>query len=870
MSESRPIAVRGVAFAMLFAISCSGGSGSSCGGAGCGSGCGSGTYEFPANDPNRPDAILQREVARARITQSFIDFIKPMLPDLIKASLGTAGNGIRIDANDVLHVPIPDTDLFDIGVAEARLRNGEALLWLDDLDTRLFLTFEPPNGVRLSMRNMRVGVMLDLKEDVAGTTSSCPVEGALGSGPVRHAAEITIDVLIEPGAGPDPDRNIDIDVTVDDIQLNDLEIDIGDYCGESECQDCLLEEPFGGNCLDPGGRCAECHVFCGGLTNGLASLVNGLVGVVRPLLNRVMRPIVQNFVNSAVADINGQPAKLETQIALSDLLPIEALKQANPFGVFIAPEVGKFPVVDRMNERGMEITVTGGAEAELADCIPPLDDFFEPKGPVPVLGGLDDRGRPYHVGFTMAQSMMNQLLYAMHRSGSLCIKLTSQDVKELAGGSFTLNASVLSLLASDLSKIATDTAPVIIQLKPRAAPLVDLGSGAVIGQDAMGNDVYDWLLKLGVQDLGIAFHVLVHDRYVRIFEVLSDISVGLNVTVLPDNKLQIAVGELKIDGFEETFNEILPNADFAQVLPTLIDLALQALLQRELTFDLDITDTLSNSLGGVPLYMRINEIKRDGPQEDYLTVTITFSDQPGANLMLVAETHARLADDAELIDAVDGITRASGHVKLVLGEPLIGTGVDLEYQVRVDGGLWQIARSPKNDGTLRIQDSRLLVEGEHKLEVRARYRDAYETLDPTPAELRVQIDTRAPIVRGELAHDGVLVMVSDAGSKASTLALRGRFDGGEWFDVALSPLDDHLAEARVPLAGVTATRLELVAIDPLGNESRIEKVSVGVAGLEPAPIEAEGGCACSTHSPQSGAPAALVLLLGALLLRRRR
>jgi hypothetical protein len=816
------------------------------------------------NDPNRPDAILQREAARARITQAFIDFIKPKLPDLIKSAAGGLGGGIRIDSNNILHIPIPDANLFDIGVAEARMRDGEALLWLDDIDQRLTIGFEPPNGVRLTLTNMRVGVMLDLKEDVAGTTSSCPIEGDLGPGPVRHAAEITVNALIEPGAGPDPDRNIDIDVTVDDVTINDLDIHVGDYCAESECQDCVLE-PFG-TCVDPGGRCAECHIFCGGITNGLASLITALLDRLRPLINRVLRPVVQNFVNSAVADINGQPAKLEMEIALADLLAIDAFKSANPFGVFAAPEVGKFPVVDRMNQRGMEITVTGGAEAILAECIPPLDDFFEPKGPVPVLGGLDDRGRPYHVGLTMAQSMLNQMLYAMHRSGSLCVKLTSEDVKALAGGSFTLNASILSLLASDLSKIATDTAPVIVQLKPRLAPTVDLGSGMLIGQNAQGNDVYDWLIKLGIQDLGIAFHVLVHDRYVRIFEVLSDISVGMNVTVLPDNKLEIAVGELKIDGFEEVFNEIVPNANFAQVLPTLIDLALQAFLTRQLTFDLDLTNTVSDALGGAPIYMRINELKRDGPAEDYLTLTMTFTDQPGAMLSLTANTRARLHESPELMERVDSVIRPTGRVRIE-----VGATPDLEYQARVDGGLWHVYRAPRPDGTIVIEDGKLLLDGEHKIEVRARYTGEHETLDPTPVEIAALVDTHAPSVTGELVLDRVTVNVTDGAGRPDTLTLRGRFDGGPWFDVPLTPLSDELAEGTVMLNGVDAWHLELVATDGLGNESRTERVVVGSEhGLAASDAPSAGGCACSASEARSGTWSLLFVIAALCVARRRR
>ncbi len=866
--------VRGGAIAVLFAISCSsgGGGGAGCGGGGCGSGCGSGTYQYPRADPNRPDAVLQNEVARVRITQDFIDFIKPQLPALIKAALN-GQSGMRVDANDILHVSLPDQDLFDIGVAEARIRDGEVLIWLDDLDQRIDLRFEEPNGVRLTMRNLRLGVQLDLREDVAGSDSSCPIIGDLGPGPVRHAAEITIGALIEPGAGPDPDRNIDIGITVGQIELNDLDLRVAGssvYCQEPQCMDCAVE--VFGNCIDPGGRCVECDIFCGGITNGLLSLVTALIDLVRPLINNILTPVVGNFVRSALADINNQPAKLETQVKLADLVPIDALGQAGPFGIFVAPEVGKFPVLNRGTGLGMEITMTGGAEAELADCIGTLDPFFEAKGPVPVLSGTDSSTRAYHVGMTIAQSMMNQLLYSMHRSGSLCLKLTSADVKELTGGGFTLNASVLSLLASDLSKLATDAAPVILQLKPRFAPKVELGSGEVTGVDANGNDIVDWLIKLQLREMGIAFHVLIHDRYVRIFEVTTDIGVGLNVNVLPDNKLQVAVGDLKIDNFLEVFNEIL-DADFAQVLPTLIDVALQALLQNELTFDLDITNTLSDALGGAPIYMRINDIFRDGANQDYLTLSLTFSDQPGAPLLGSTRTMARLAHRSELVDHIDGLARSTGRARLVVGEELpYDQQRALEYQVRVDGGLWRNWQAARPDGTIVVADPKLRLDRDHVLEVRARQKGDYQSLDPIGVKVQALVDTLPPTVVGELRGTGVAVTVTDLATPATALSLRGRFDQGEWFAVALVVDADGVASGRVDLTGVDAHVLELAASDALDNVSRVERVVVGRAALtagESTP-EAASGCGCATSGGAGDAAPFALLALAMLVIRRRR
>lgn len=859
------------AVSLLLSMSCGGGGG--CGGGGCG-GCGDGTYTFPTDDPNRPDAIIQNETVRVRVTQDFLDFVRPQLPEVIRLAFDQQ-SGINVDANGVVHIPLPNTDLFDIGVAEAQLRDGEALIWLDDLENRLDIRFEEPNGVRLSMTNLRLGVMLDLRENVAGTTSSCPIEGDLGPGPLRHAAEISVDALIDPGVGPSPDYDLDIRVNVGNVELNDLDVDVGDYCAESQCQDCVLDDPFGSGCLDPGGRCAECHVFCGAVTDGLLSLVTSLIDLIRPLLNDLIQPIVEDLVADALNDLNGSSAKVETQIAVADLAGIDALRAANPIGVFVAPEAGRFPVLDRGTGLGMEIDIDGGAEAPIADCIGDLDDFISTRGPVPELRGTDNMGRPYHVAATLASSYLNQILYAAHRSGSLCLKLGSADIRELTGGQFTLNASLLSILASDLSKLADDTAPVILELKPRQPGWVELGSGEVIGQDDMGNDVFDWLIKLRLEQLGVAFHVLMHDRYVRIFEVTTDVIVGLNVNVLPDNSLEIAVGELRIDNFVEEFNELFPNADFAEVLPTLLDIALGAFLNQALVFDVDLTDAVSDALGGAPIYMRVNEIFRDGVQEDYLTLTLTFSDSPTGNLSLSAETVAHLAHENDLLERLDGEIRPTGRVRLDVGERLSYTTQQaLEYQVRVDHGLWRVAMPARPDGTLHLADPKLKMPGKHAIEVRARFAGDYETLDPTPSVVEALVDPVPPRLAAEIGDTAVLARIDDHLTEdGSTLRLFARLDGVDWFEVPVTPKDERAAVAALDLATLgQAQAVELKAMDATGNESRIVRLRLGLSAAGEA-TEA-GGCACHEaalpHGHAEWPTVLAVMVLAALLLRRRR
>jgi len=885
---SKRMFLRVSAVAVFAIAACSGGAGGgSCGASGGSGGCGGGgcddpNYDYPRNDPARPDAVIIPEATRVRITQRFIDFIKPEIPNLILASAGSQA-GVNIDMDGIMHMPLPDQELFNVGIASAHMRDAELLIWLDDLDQRLDLQFETPNQIRLTISNLRVGISMDVREEIFGSDASCPIVGTLGSGNIKHAAEISVEAIIDPGVGPDPDRMFDIRTSIDDIALNDLSVRVVDssiYCQEAECRDCAVS--VGGTCLDIGGRCGECRTFCGGVTDGLLTVIGGLLDLFRPLINNILKPVIQGFIDDALGDINNQAAKLEMQVSLAELAGIDALKSANPFGIFAAPDPGRFPVIDRGTGNGLEITVAGGAEAELAPCIGALEPFNMPAGPIPVLGGTDSQGRPYHVGMTVASAFVNQMMYAVHRSGSLCIKLKSEDISELTGGQFSLNASVLSLLASDLSLVAKNAAPVLLQLKPKNQPLIDFGSGEVTGQDAMGNDIFDWLLKVNVEDMGLAFHVLIQDRYVRIFEVTMDVNIGMNIMVLPDNSLEVNIGELRIDDFDEVFNELLPNADFAMVLPTLIDLALQALISNQLKFNLDLTDTLSDALGGAPIYMRVNDIFRDGIQDDFMTLTMTFTSSRTTNLSLAADTFAQIHEDDGLHERLgEGQFKPTGRIRLNVGEALAYSDQQaLEYQIRVDRGVWRVLYPAQPDGSLYVAAPQLVLPGKHVVEVRARYANEYETLDPTPRELEVLVDPIAPEISAAMNEEGLLVTVDDMHSDAEDLKLFGRFDGeADWFVIELSPSSFEQGARALGQVALTEVgnheELQLRAEDAIGNQSKTIKVRVGMNALMASAhsTDAESSCSCASldsSSEKSSLPWLGGLLMMSLLLRRQR
>jgi MYXO-CTERM domain-containing protein len=256
---------------------------------------------------------------------------------------------------------------------------------------------------------------------------------------------------------------------------------------------------------------------------------------------------------------------------------------------------------------------------------------------------------------------------------------------------------------------------------------------------------------------------------------------------------------------------------------------------------------------------------------------MTMTSSPaGPNLMLAADTYASVHPTEDgLVERIDGRKLPTGRIRLNVGEGLPYTEqMALEYQVRVDYGLWRAARAPRPEGTLFIEDPKLKMPGHHLVEVRARYVGDYRSLDPTPAQIEVVVDPFAPQLRAELGEESVIVNVIDLDTRyIDKLELEARIDEGAWFDVAVMPWSEGLGRAELPYSGLEgADVLTLRATDPAGNESEIATIRLGLTEIEDE--RPAKGCACHDagvpHGHGEGVLAAIAALAALLLLRRRR
>lgn len=693
--------------------------------------CDGRTYDFPHDDPTRTDATVLENVGAVHITQALLDFLQPRTKVLLREGLvraGAARAGIRVDGDDVLHIPLPNTELFNIGgLAEVRLREGSVYLWVDDFVEKLRLRFDAPGRIRVDFRNVRVGLEAKAKQDLANATSACPIHSVLGPdgpGPLRHAGTISGEAYIALRVADTAQRNIVATTEVQRFELTDIDLGAApasEYCQEPECRDCALSQ--GGRCLDPGGPCGECLTFCGLVTEGLFSLTEALHDYAAPLINRRIEPIVRDAVRSLAEPLSEIVAQAEGALRLVELAETGVLRDVQPIGGLLAAEPGAPPLRGASAARGPLLSLAGGVEAPQSPCVPDIAPFRAAESPVPIPTGRDQMGRPYHFGVTVGQDYVHQLLHAVHRGGALCFRLTPEDVFTLSRGGVRLTADTLALGFPQLRAFTSKNAPFVIDLRPTQPARVEFGTGRLLRAD--DPESTDWLIKLSLPRYIASIYGLVQERYVRVLEVEMDIFAGLGLEILPEDQLQLVLGDLEVTNFTPTFDELLQEADipYEIILRGLVAVLLDSLLRETTILDLNVVDTVSDALGDFPLSLRINEIRRAGAKRDHLHLNATFVEARGP--LRVAETEASV-DDRDALG---------------LAVPADDT---LEYQVRVDGGLWWAFARPGADQRILLRDPKIQQPGRHRIEVRARRRGEPESLDPTPALLSYDVtDIRA-------------------------------------------------------------------------------------------------------------------------------
>ena len=518
-------------------------------------------------------------------------------------------------------------------------------------------------------------------------------------------------------------------------------------------------------------------------------------------------------------------------------------------------EVGKLPA------SGISLGMLGGAQGAAHNpCVP-----MRPSPTQPMVAKWSQfmsnvepgSSKQYHVGIGVHDSQLNQMAWAAFDGGALCLDVGTAQVAML--DSKTLGIVLPSM--ADLTHGAD--VPMFLAVRPNQEPHITLGAGT-FDTDGMGKKtIHDPLLHIAMPKLSIDFYALIEERYVRLMTLNADVQLGMALDVDDMGRIVPMLGDLNgaFTNVTVSNSELLrePPAMLAKTFPMLLGLAGGALGKLAPI--------------ALPKVMGLNlSLVAIEPTDQMSTMSIF------ANLALAtmdafhAETEASVmevqAPPTEAFGVVGGLNPSmQPRVVLALGGAGYGgDSSDLEWQVKIDDGLWGIWSGER---TQVVSDPRLWLQGRHHASVRSRVLGEAVTTDATPVELDFIVDTIAPVGTFDVLGDEIVFVGRDGVSPVEALQYSYRLPGPG----GVEAWSAWSANARVKVVGAATAML-----DPFAMAGRIrdEAGNIGEAdfhGRMTAPAAA-GGCGCHITGRPHGHPerGMLIALLavGAMLLGMRR
>lgn len=515
---------------------------------------------------------------------------------------------------------------------------------------------------------------------------------------------------------------------------------------------------------------------------------------------------------------------------------------------------------------GVTIGALGGAELVTLDptCAmdlpsPRLRPTFAAPPPLPAedLVDLDFDGAPetpYMVAGGLSEAFLDQVMWSLYGSGLFCQRIGAYDVDLLNTGSLGLLVPSLDQL-THADRYPWAVYPASLTLTPTTEPVLRLGSGEVDSSGA-SPALVDPLVEVVLDDVRVDLYAMLEERWMRLMTVQADITLGLGAVVNPANEVEVVLGDLTsaVSDVRVSNAELLAESEqeLADAIPALIQLALPQITGAIPTIPLPGPA----ELGGFELQvlgLRGVESATPGLYPNLAVYAdLDFFPALAGNLRAAADTTARVA-------ALDVEPYAATLTLDVDGES--PDGAPLEYQARVDGGLWStFVRGPQ----VSLRRAALAVPGHHAVEVRARAQGDYRSLDPTPVVLDVLVDTEPPRLDVRATADGAGLQV-----RAADRVSREQVELTLVTEAGRRPLEpDGADRVAVPeLAG--AGRVSVEAVDEAGLVAEVLVREASGPVMVPRVEPTQGGCRAAAPSDLALWGLGLLGLFG-LGLRRRR
>jgi len=506
-----------------------------------------------------------------------------------------------------------------------------------------------------------------------------------------------------------------------------------------------------------------------GLGGVINDVVNWIAGLLTPTLNNQLNSQVNDTLDQAISDATCLPCDYYTggcptgstcdngfckQGGICRLVPLGMAGSVDlaaqlgglggaggePLDVFLAAGQQQDPVLDPLIvDDGLELRMIGAVDTTRDDCVPQPDPAEVPPNTAPprlaFTPTVPVSGETYMAGIGVSDAFLDWFIYKAYLSGVLCLSIGTETTDLLTSSTISMMG-----LASLNDLTGGRNVPVKLKLKPGHVPYMEVGAGTFT-TDADGNRVIDQpLLYVFMPGTVLDFYVLLDERWTRILSFTIDMSIDLGLDMSQDNKIIPIFGEdsIHLDNVTASNYELLEEDPQAleELIPTLISMALPMLTGAMAPIEIPPIEGFALDIKGIKGVM-----PRAGT--DYFEYLGLY-----ANLIMASapptpgrDTRAHITEvDVPPIDQMS-VYRPGGPLYPELRiEASTSSGEPAEYSFRLDGGFW----SPFGRGPiLRLRDPRLLLSGEHLIDVRARTPGDYRSLDATPVRLSVDIEPRS-------------------------------------------------------------------------------------------------------------------------------
>ncbi|TDP75266.1 MYXO-CTERM sorting domain-containing protein [Bradymonas sediminis] len=560
---------------------------------------------------------------------------------------------------------------------------------------------------------------------------------------------------------------------------------------------------------------------------------------------------------------------MEGNLKLGEL--IGSFSQNPTSEVAILAKLADMATVDTGLNLGLRI---GAQPTEFGRCVP-IDPTARPSfdaiPPSPeLLADVTPNGDPFMLGIGVHKRALEHVLWSTWGGGALCMKLDSAQISQLS-------TDTLGLLLPSIKDLAGSGASTFLQIAPQTAPAITLGANTVT-ETADGYTIDEALMNLDWKDLDLHFYVYANDRYVRAFSLRTDLLLPIALASDGQGSIIPVLGDMEnaVTNVRPMQTELLKEDPqvLIDLIPTLVGMALPS-LAGSISQPIELPEVFG---------YRIAMEQKNITSIDNKTMLGIFAELVPVTQPLGIQFNSRiLGHQLDLSQTTEaGVPRPVLTLNVMADLPDFmpaDAAMDIEYSWRVNGGIWSLYQSSE---TLEIRDPMLVLQGKHRVEVRARFRGDHRSTEPVPSMVIVDVDYTAPTLEISRQNAIVNLLATDAIDTAEQLQFRHRIVSHEltsewsaWGSTRAINLLEMDAPARFTLiaeardrAGHVAQQEQEIAWDR--RESALNSVDDTTTGTTPANESKSGGCSATGDQSPMGSLAGALALLGGLFFARRK